>query len=74
MSIFSETMANVPIHIPNRKVESVTEEQNNVLRENEHAQEIPQHNLLRYRFGLTKITSKKSHKQLKRKKKNKKGK
>jgi hypothetical protein len=65
MSIFSETMANVPL----KTVGSQARE--NVLRENEQDLKIPQHNLLRYRFGFKKVSSKKSHKNLKRKKKGK---
>ena len=65
MSIFSETMANVPITPVRPK------EEKNELQENEKEIKIPQHILLRYKFGLKKVTSKRPHKKVKRKKKGK---
>ena len=65
MSIFDETMANVPMNKVGKKTDD------NVLREKEPEISIPQHALLRYKFGFKKVDSKKSHKNLKRKKKGK---
>jgi hypothetical protein len=65
MNVFYETMANVPMNQVGSKAKEA------MLREKEKEVSIPQHNLLRYRFGLTKVDSKKSHKNLKRKKKGK---
>ena len=62
MNAFEEAMAYVPL-VPNMK--QTTE----VLREKDEDIKIPQHNILRYNFGFKKVTSKKSHKNLKRKKK-----
>ena len=66
MSIFSETMANVPITQVGSKADNNTE-----LQENEKDIKIPQHILLRYKFGFKKVTSKRPHKKVKRKKKGK---